>query len=231
MARPERDINRMAHPRAEAPERATPILNNWRLKVWLALAVTLWFSVVYLLCDYLTHDVQDLRSVKLAFEDAIPFLPSFASVYISFSLLVCLPLLLIDSASRLVALALSLAIEITLAGVAFLAFPVEPSAPPPGDHGAIFEFIDLVNLKYNSLPSLHVALAISVGLAVQGDISTHKRAAIWVWIALIVGSTLLTKQHFAADIIAGCALAFFAMLGVYPGMQRITAGWLPSKVL
>jgi membrane-associated phospholipid phosphatase len=201
-----------------------------RLKLALGLAVTAWFLVVYVGCDQLTDGSDALWSVRLALDDAIPFLPHLAPIYLSISLLVYLPLFVIHETARLVAVALSFAFEIAVAGIVFLALPVEANMSPPGDHGRMFEFLDLMNLTYNSVPSLHVAFAVSTALALHGMTSGFWRAMLWAWTLLVVVSTLLTKQHVIADAIAGAMLAVLAMVVVCPLVQRAIARRVGEKV-
>jgi membrane-associated phospholipid phosphatase len=205
------------------------LMHTARLKFELGLAVTAWFLVVYVGCDQLTAGSNAPWSVRLTLDDAIPFLPHLAPVYLSIAFLVYLPLFVIDETSRLVALALSFAFEIAVAGTIFLAFPVAANTHPPGDHGRMFEFLDLANLTYNSLPSLHVALAVSAALALHGVISSFWRTMLWTWTFLVVASTLLTKQHLIADAIAGGMLGIFAILVVCPLVQRAIARCVGEK--
>lgn len=200
-----------------------------RLKSGLGLAVTAWFAVVYVGCDQLTNGSTVLWQVRFTLDDAIPFVPHLAAVYLSISLLVYLPLLVIHETARLVAVALSFAFEIAVAGVVFLAFPAAANMSPPGDHGRLFQFLDLMNLTYNSLPSLHVAFAVSTALALHGMTARFWRAMLWAWTLLVAASTLLTKQHVIADAIAGAMLAILAMLVVCPMVQRIVARRVGEK--
>jgi membrane-associated phospholipid phosphatase len=66
---------------------------------------------------------------------------------------------------------------------------------------------------YNCFPSLHTS--ISTILAVYW-LRVNRRLGILVavWVALIVASTVLIKQHYLADLVAGLALAFAAVWAV-----------------
>ena len=190
------------------------------LRLRIGLAISLWFFAVYALSDCLTGLRESHISVVLPLDDLIPFLPVLAPVYLSISPLLYLPLVVIDNALRLRVLAIGFAIEIALAGLVYLALPVEASPVPPGVHGLWFSALDSVNLEYNSLPSLHVALAITAAAASQDRLPPLGRPGLWIWTGLVVLSTLLVKQHFIADVVAGMALAGITIWVIIPGVER-----------
>jgi membrane-associated phospholipid phosphatase len=67
----------------------------------------------------------------------------------------------------------------------------------------------MVDRPVNCVPSLHVANACVCALALQREGSTWHYGAP-VWLALIMLSTLTTKQHFVIDVLAGVLLAAFS---------------------
>jgi membrane-associated phospholipid phosphatase len=66
-----------------------------------------------------------------------------------------------------------------------------------------------VDRPVNCVPSLHVANASVCAFALRQE-GTEWRYGAPVWLALIVLSTLTTKQHFFIDIAAGVLLAAFS---------------------
>lgn len=64
----------------------------------------------------------------------------------------------------------------------------------------------------NAFPSLHVALATVIALAIGGSLPRGRfasRRTSWTafaWLAGVIASVLLVRQHFAADALAGLAL-------------------------
>jgi membrane-associated phospholipid phosphatase len=81
-----------------------------------------------------------------------------------------------------------------------------------------------VDAPGNALPSLHVATALFTALWIQRLLReigapADLRHLNWLWLALIVYSTLATKQHLALDVLAGGALG--ALFG------RASLRWFP----
>lgn len=89
-----------------------------------------------------------------------------------------------------------------------------PTAAPLHAKVTGASFTDLVmrglydsGVPYNCFPSLHVAQCY---LAASCCHKVHRRTgmAAFVWATLVALSTLYTKQHYVADVVAGTALAF-----------------------
>jgi membrane-associated phospholipid phosphatase len=98
---------------------------------------------------------------------------------------------------------------IVVAGVGFLALPSEPAHSVPsidGPIGSIFRFADAINLRYNMLPSLHVAMAMGCAVFYSTHDSGGAKLFWWLWSAAIAVSTLLTHQHHVVDVLTGAAL-------------------------
>ncbi|MHA6264890.1 phosphatase PAP2 family protein [Arenibacterium sp. CAU 1754] len=181
---------------------------GWRMRV--GAAVGLWFWVVYGGADWLTGlraGQGALASVEIAADAAIPFWPSAAWVYMTVTPAMILPLFVLGERSAVRALALVLAVEIALAGVVYLVWPVAPTRTPEGDLPTMIQIADLVNLTYNSVPSLHVALSMTCTMAMMAAGQWARNGALALWALGIAASTLVTHQHFIADVAAGAALA------------------------
>ena len=58
----------------------------------------------------------------------------------------------------------------------------------------------------------------------------HWKTGLIVWVALIVLSTMLTRQHGLADVASGLVLAFSAMAFVYP-RARLALTDIKQKLL
>lgn len=104
-----------------------------------------------------------------------------------------------------------------LCGAGLLIFYLAPTAVPPYQ-GVIdlarhpgFAMLQGVDAAGNACPSLHVATALFSAVWID-RLLRHigapgaLRAASWVWLALIVYSTLAIKQHVVLDVLAGVAL-------------------------
>jgi len=155
-----------------------------------------------------------LHVPALAFDRVIPLQPAWAMVYGSLYLfLIMLPVFVVrqDEQIRRTVWAY-LAIWIT-AYVVFLAYPTMASRPAEviGKGFAVWglRFLYDADPPYNCFPSLHVAHSFVSALTCY---RVHRGVGISAGIcASLVGlSTLLTKQHYILDVLAGILLAWGA---------------------
>jgi membrane-associated phospholipid phosphatase len=183
----------------------------------LSLAVTLWWVVVYHGANWMTEARSFRVRVHLNAEREMPFVPAFILAYLSMDLVFVPAPFILRSRLELKALALSLVVVTTVAGLGFLLFPAELAYPhrDPGIWSPLFVFAREVALKYNLVPSLHVAMS-CLGLAAYGTRGGMvAKALLFTWGAMISVSTLLTHQHHLLDVVTGLALAFAGKRLVY----------------
>ncbi|MFZ2099457.1 MAG: phosphatase PAP2 family protein [Oricola sp.] len=204
-----------------------PKIADIRLRLAAGAVFAIWFWIVYIGCDYIAQGFEHRHSVSLGLDAALPFIPEFAVAYMGVNVMLLLPLVVIRDTARLLALAATLSAEVAIAGAIYLVFPVEAPITPGGHGSAILGTADMVNLTYNAFPSLHVALTVSIGIAMAREFRFAGRLVLLVAVAAIAASTVLTKQHFVADAISGLVLAVVAMAVIFP-MARRKAASLPE---
>lgn len=150
--------------------------------------------------------------LAFAWESAIPFVPAAAFAYLALLPLLGLAPLVLKRWQACLPLAACLVVE-TFAGViAFLLLPARPAFPEriaDGIPGLAFTLADTLNLDGNEFPSLHVAFAVTVALALHGAVG-RARIPLWIGVALIAASTLFLHEHHVLDVVAGAALALLA---------------------
>src|SRR6185295_3228886 len=73
---------------------------------------------------------------------------------------------------------------------------------------AVFGIADAINLERNYLPSLHVAFAFTAAAAFATRGGRAGAVLLFGWAIAVAASTLLTRQHFIVDVVAGIVLAF-----------------------
>ena len=189
-----------------------------RFAVMLAVVGGIWFVLVYAGADGMTARRAAKWSVHFAAERAIPFVPEMIVVYVSlYSIFILAPFILRDR-RELQALAVSCNLMILIAGVGFALIPAELAYPPPQRFGAfpeLFRAADTLNLTYNLVPSLHVAFAVLLGAAVARTADGTGRVLLWIWVAAIAVSTLLTHQHHVIDVVTGGLLGIAAYRWVF----------------
>jgi membrane-associated phospholipid phosphatase len=200
-------------------------LPGWRHlvdAVILSLVVLMVFAIVYGGADYLTEG-RTLCRIHFDFELGIPFVPAMTLAYVSMNGLFVLAPFLLRSRRELVALAGALVSAILIAGVGFILWPAEPAFPQPQDLGIwteLFHAADRINLRYNMVPSLHVALTIAaVSILARGN-RMLTAAMLWSWGLVICLSTVLTHQHHLIDVATGAALGVAVDRLVYRRIAR-----------
>jgi membrane-associated phospholipid phosphatase len=100
-----------------------------------------------------------------------------------------------------------------------------PALPPPlADLSLAFlAFVYRIDPPGNVFPSLHVAHAFSLALVLRLDRPRLGTAAL-VMASLLALSTLTTKQHFIADVLAGLVMAAVARVAVGWSLRRPQRG-------
>jgi membrane-associated phospholipid phosphatase len=174
----------------------------------LAIIVLIAFCVVYGGADYLSRG-RTLVKVHFDAELSIPFVPAMTLAYVSMYGLFVLAPFLLRTKRELRALAGALIASILVAGVCFLLWPAEAAFPEPEDLGiwaGLYHAADRINLRYNMVPSLHVALSIATVSILARRGARWFAAMLWNWGALISLSTLLMHQHHLLDVATGAVL-------------------------
>ena len=186
-----------------------------KLGVWAGLAIGI--CVPYFALQHVGGPA--LRVLTATFVDrAIPFAPAWIHVYVSLGLLVPLAPLLAGSRAELTRYAVGLALLCIPCFLIFLAVPVLGPRPEAAAGPELYALIVLVDRPSNSLPSLHAGLTLYSLLflhrILDHTLSPAGRRAMTVvggaWGALILYSTLATKQHWAVDLPAGMLIAWAA---------------------
>jgi hypothetical protein len=153
-------------------------------------------------------------------ELSIPFVPAAAALYLSIFPLFWIAPFALRTPAQLQALARALAWSIAIAGIGFVLLPSDHArtvATPGGPFGKLFWIADQINMNYNYLPSLHVAMSVVCAYAYShATARTGFRVLYWMWAAAIAASTLLTHQHYVADVVTGGALGLLAAARTVP---------------
>jgi membrane-associated phospholipid phosphatase len=172
---------------------------------WGSLVLAL-FAVVFGGADWLTAHRSLRIPVHTRWELSLPLMPGWVSVYMTIYVVFLAAPIALRSVRQVRALALAECAVILAAGIGFLLCPAELAfGPPPADLGmwtGLFRFADWLNLDYNLVPSLHVAMTVTCVSAY----SYRARVFWWTWAVAIAVSTVLTHQHHLLDVVTGWAL-------------------------
>ena len=200
---------------------ALPLLT--RLRSHLGLKVLLFFTLpavttaAYLIVQravfFPAHDVP-----LVWLDRSIPFQPRWAWVYLSLYLLNPIGPLLARSRADLLSYTRGILSFFAAGLVCFVLFPV--AGPRPATAGGYWLYEGLIHIDraYNALPSLHAACAaFAVFFAAHASADTTRRVLrklllrlAWLWVGLILYSTVATRQHFFLDLPPGLLLAWLA---------------------
>jgi membrane-associated phospholipid phosphatase len=155
-----------------------------------------------------------LHMPELALDRAMPLQPVWSLVYGSLYFCVFLPLVVVRREEQIYRTILAYLMLWIVAYVGWLAYPTMLPRPAKAVIGEGFfawtlRIIYSCDEPYNCFPSLHVAQSFLAALTCW---RVHRGVGIAavVWASLIALSTLYTKQHYVADVIAGTVMAFVA---------------------
>ena len=207
-------------PTPRRPDRA--VVRAWIGMVGVFYAV---FVPVYFGAGAVAAQMGRARVLAFPFEAGIPLVPWMIWPYLSIGTLFLLPLfhLEVDDIDRL---SRRIAGSIVVAGVAFVALPQRMLFPPrrvDGLEAPLFALLDAVDTPHNLAPSLHVAIAGLIVLAVLRRVPSWLAALYALWFAILSASTVLVHQHHLVDVAAGLALALAATAVRRPGGGGRTA--------
>jgi membrane-associated phospholipid phosphatase len=196
----------------------------------LGVLFAIWLEVIYGGADYITG----LRSVRVPvhfdWERNIPFVPAMTAIYLSIFPLFWIAPFVLRTRREVLALIVSMALVTLCAGVVFLLLPAElayDSPQVPAAWSWLYDVADVLNLRYNLVPSLHVALSLLCIDVYSRRASVAGRWLLWAWGLAIALATLLTHQHHVLDVVTGFLLARIVSrrvcLGLWKGEARLAA--------
>lgn len=200
-----------------APRRflAWPGGRHFGFALLLTILVTAWFALVFTATDHFTAQRAARLRVHLDAELQIPLVPGFTVLYMSIYLLITAAPFVLRTRREILRLAIAQSLAIFIAGICFLLIPAQPAYPPPENLGVwqpLFQFADRLNLDYNLVPSLHVALSFVCIELFARHATTLGKILLRTWGALIAISTILTHQHHLLDAATGWLLAFLSVI-------------------
>lgn len=179
----------------------------------LSTANAVWFGFIYGGSEWLTAQRSLRVPIHLPIELSIPLIPGAVIIYMSIYLLFLAGPFIVRERREFSALIFALSLATLFGGVGFLLVPSRAAFAPPGDLGiwaGMFHFADRLNLDYNMVPSLHVALSVCCIAAFARHAAQLGRVLLWTWAAAIALSTLVTHQHHVVDVVSGWAVGIVA---------------------
>lgn len=141
----------------------------------------------------------------------VPFDDGFVWIYLSVYLLMPVGPVLMASRQQLFRYAAGVLLISLVADVVFVFHPTICPRHNLFGTGRLYRLLVAIDNPFHGFPSLHAAFALYSGLCASRMLrefgwSFSVNAAVWFWVALILYSTLATKQHMFTDIAAGGVL-------------------------
>jgi len=172
---------------------------------WVAV-ITLVFMAVYPTINWYTDTRAHRHQLYLPFELDIPLVPVFIWAYVSMYALFLMPLFMV-SASRMNALGKQLVAGTVLCGIVFLVLPADlgfmREVPEDALYASTFSALFGVDRPHNLMPSLHVVFSCLILFMCREGHHLILRVLLFVWVVLIVASTVLVHQHHLIDALTG----------------------------
>lgn len=193
-----------------APFIAWPGWAQMKYATGLTLLVGAWFALAFVGSDLVTaHRAARVR-IHLDAELSLPLVPGALVAYMSLYLLFLAMPFVLRTRRDAASLAMKQSITILVAAIGFLLIPGTLAYAPPTNLGMwtpLFNVADRLNLDYNLVPSLHVAMSVVCIETYATHAGRAGQSALRAWGLLIAASTLLTHQHHLLDVVTGYALA------------------------
>lgn len=178
---------------------------------------------------------QTLHLPAVVLDHVLPVQPAWTLIYGSLYLAVFLPMVVIHHEEHIRRTLWAFVIVWISGSIVWLCYPTILPRPAMTEIGGGFCAWTLRiayswDAPYNCFPSLHVAQPFLAALTCN-LVSRRIGFAALVWASLVAVSTLFTKQHYVADVIAGIILAGAAYLVCLRRYPRAAVPQLDERVV
>jgi hypothetical protein len=186
---------------------------------WAAIGIGVWiiWGTLYFGAARIT-DQPHARTFDDAILSRLPLLPAFAAIYLGVHVFSIVPYCVIPESRILRRYLLGNMLIILLSSFLWVTLPVRLDRPPlppdaPGFGLWLLRGVYTFDPMTNCFPSAHCSVAVYAAIGLQ-----HASRRLFVWgivtATLVCISTVMTKQHYVADIAAGAVLAAIAYAAI-----------------
>jgi hypothetical protein len=186
---------------------------------WAAIGIGVWiiWGVLYFGAARIT-DQPHARTFSDAILARLPLLPAFAPIYLGVHVFSIVPYCVIPESRILRRYLLGNMLIIFLSSFLWVVLPVRLDRPPlpsdaPGFGLWLLRGVYTFDPMTNCFPSAHCSVAVYAAIGLQ-----HVKRSLFVWgiatATLVCISTVMTKQHYVADVAAGAVLAAIAYAAI-----------------
>lgn len=167
--------------------------------------------------------------LRTRLDDAIPFVPEAVFLYVSLYLMIFLPVFVIKDTVLFLRAAFVFCAFNLLGTFVFVLFPVQmirgTVVPDASFSMYVTDLVYWIDPPTNNFPSLHCANVVFISLLC----SSLDPVLSWILLpysALIIVSTLLVKQHWIADALAGALYGWISFrLAAFPRISPTYSRW------
>jgi membrane-associated phospholipid phosphatase len=206
-------------PRQQQDRWSAPV-PRWRYLGVMAAQYSVWLAL-YLGVNAVTEG-RSVAQPFLPFETRIPLValayPLYAAVYLE----IVLPLFLARTRRAFLRTQLAIGLASLMAFAVFLVIPMAYPRPVLSTTGGSFEAMLALEWAVDqprcTFPSLHVAIALLLYLGLRDEAPRWRLPLLLLALGVCV-STVLVKQHFIADVLAGVVLTLVAWRLTLPVMS------------
>ena len=188
-------------------------IHGWLVKsIWVIVLLLLFLAYFPL-----NNTRGPIHSLELTVDDRITLLPAFVFPYISlYALLIISLWRFLRAQTRIfIIAALAISLDLVLSYLFFLFYQTQVERPVilgSDVSSSILRWLYSTDKPFNAFPSLHTSLSTLLVL-LWGKAGSRIQPIIALWAAFIIASTLLTKQHYIADVLGGVAIALVSYYG------------------
>jgi membrane-associated phospholipid phosphatase len=186
---------------------------DWLVKsIWLAVLLLLYLAY-FLLNNARGH----IHSLEMTVDDRIPLVPVFVFPYLSIYALLAISIwrFLRAETKIFTIAALAISLDLVLSYLVFLFYQTRVERPVilgSDVSSDILRWVYSIDKPFNAFPSLHTSISTLLVL-LWGKVGSRIQPIIALWAAFIIASTLLTKQHYIADLLGGITVALVSYYG------------------
>lgn len=145
----------------------------------------------------------------------VPYIPWTVAIYISYFILMFLPLLVCREERIFYRMWTSYMIVAMTSCIIFLFFPTRYTWHPPSHEQDVFRFLRIflthAETDFNAFPSLHVSNSVVGAFTYLWYRHYGKGTVFLIWGILVAMSTVTVKRHFFVDSIGAFLLAALAV--------------------
>lgn len=182
------------------------------LAMWALIGVGVWivWGVLYFGAARIT-DQPHARTFDDAILERLPLVPAFTAVYLGVHIFSIVPYCALDEPRLLRRYLLGNLLLVLLSSIAWVTLPVRLDRPPLPQEPESFGMW-LLSVVYRADPTTNCFPSAHCGVAVYAAIGLRAASRpLFVWggmtaIAICI-STVMTRQHYVADVFAGATLA------------------------